>query len=119
MIKFEFYSTPGHGYLKVPLQLLRELQISQLISRYSYIDTHDNVYCEEDCDMGIVCTRLELDKIKFEINDTFYVDEEEDFEFTDQFETYDGDEEIGCVEQRSDGLEMFLTQEYEEEAEEI
>ena len=78
MKTLEFYSTPGHGYLKVPLQLLRELQISQLISGYSYIDNKDNVYCEEDCDMAIVCTRMKLDNIEFSIIE-HYVDEDDDF----------------------------------------
>ena len=111
MKTLEFYSTPGHGYLKVPLQLLRELQISQLISGYSYIDNKDNVYCEEDCDMAIVCTRMKLDNIDFSIIE-HYVDEDDDFSFTDQFDKYHGDEEIGQVEQRAEGLESFMFEEW-------
>ena len=78
--RFVFHETPGHGYLEVPLDFLRELEISQLISGYSYMGDNESgetmVYCEEDCDMGIVCTRMELDEIKFEIDDE-YEDEEE------------------------------------------
>ena len=51
------------------------LEISQLISGYSYMGENENgvmmVYCEEDVDMGIVCTRMELDEIKFEIDDEY------------------------------------------------
>ena len=123
--RFVFHETPGHGYLEVPLDFLRELEISQLISGYSYMGENAltgkmMVYCEEDCDMGIVCTRMELDGIKFEIDDEY--EDEEDEPFTDQFEPYDGDTELGEVEQNTDGLEEFLgygdEEEWEEEEEE-
>jgi hypothetical protein len=101
----------------VPLSFLRELEISQLISGYSYMGENEHgemmVYCEEDCDMGIVCTRMELDEIKFEIDDEF--EDEEDEPFTDQFEPYDGDVELGEIEQNTDGLEEFLGYGEEEE----
>lgn len=122
--RFVFHETPGHGYLEVPLSFLRELEISQLISGYSYMGDNESgetvVYCEEDCDMGIVCTRMELDEIKFEIDDEY--EDEEDEPFTDQFEPYDGDVGLGEVEQNTDGLEEFLgygdEEEWEEEEEE-
>ena len=109
--RFTFHETPGHGYLEVPIDFLRELSISQLISGYSYMGEDANgdtvVYCEEDCDMGIVCTRMELDGIKFEIEDVY--EEEEDGRWTDQFESYDGDfSDFGELTQRTEGLEEFL-----------
>ncbi len=107
---FEFYSTPGHGYLKVPLQTLRELQISQLLSKGSFIDAYDNVYCEEDCDMALVCTRMKLDGIEFEINNIYIEENDDGLTMVDYFDTYQGDYEIGNVEQRSDGLEAFIYQ---------
>ena len=96
--RFVFHETPGHGYLEVPLDFLRELEISQLISGYSYMGENAltgkmMVYCEEDCDMGIVCTRMELDGIKFEIDDEYEDEEDEPFEVEDltnlQFPSWD------------------------------
>jgi hypothetical protein len=116
--RFTFHETPGHGYLEVPLEFLRELQISQLISGYSYMGEDAKgdtvVYCEEDCDMGVVCTRMELDGISFEIEDVY--EDEEDGRWTDQFESYDGDfGDFGELEQRTEGLEEFLGLGEEEE----
>lgn len=44
---FTFYSDPGHGWLAVPLELVRELRLA--VSNYSYIDAVF-YYLEEDCD---------------------------------------------------------------------
>ena len=50
---------------------------------------------------------MELDSIKFEIEDVF--EEEEDGRWTDQFESYDGDfGDFGELTQRAEGLEEFL-----------
>ncbi len=46
-----FYQDPGHGWLKVPLELLVELGIENQISGYSYMSL-DHAYLEEDCDAG-------------------------------------------------------------------
>jgi hypothetical protein len=48
---FNFYSDPGHGWVKVPIALLRELYIERKISKYSYVN-NGNAYLEEDCDAG-------------------------------------------------------------------
>jgi len=106
--QFTFFETPGHGYLQVPLEFLRQLEIQHLISRYSYTAKNDAgdkvVFCEEDCDMAIVCTRMELDGIKFQIDDE-YVDDD----WRDELDHYDGDyDEYGELPQRTDGLEQFL-----------
>jgi len=47
--KFKFYSDPGHGWLKVPLDLLAYLGILGDISSYSYMQGNF-AYLEEDCD---------------------------------------------------------------------
>lgn len=44
-----FYSDPGHGWLKVPLKLLEQLQIHDQISPYSYVK-NTCAYLEEDAD---------------------------------------------------------------------
>ena len=50
-MNYKFYTDPGHGWLEVPLKELLELNISQNISKYSYISSNKQfVYLEEDCD---------------------------------------------------------------------
>ena len=46
---FDFYSDPGHGWLKVEMAILRELGIADKISAYSHM-MGDYAYLEEDCD---------------------------------------------------------------------
>ncbi len=49
---FDFYEDPGHGWLKVPRKLLRELRIEDKVSSYSF-QYGDFAYLEEDCDMTL------------------------------------------------------------------
>lgn len=49
---FEYFSDPGHGWLKVPLDLVDRLGILHAISPYSYY-RHGFLYLEEDCDMPL------------------------------------------------------------------
>lgn len=49
-MKFNFYTDPGHGWLKVPMKLLKELKIEKDISCHSYY-RKGHVYLEEDCDL--------------------------------------------------------------------
>lgn len=49
---FPCYSDPGHGWAKVPRLLLKELEIEQQVSAYSY-QKGDFVYLEEDADMSL------------------------------------------------------------------
>ena len=46
---FDFISDPGHGWVKVPMSLLRELCISKQITTYSY-RRGAYAYLEEDLD---------------------------------------------------------------------
>lgn len=52
MRKFDFYSDPSHGWLKVQRKELVELGIETQISGYSY-QKGDAVYLEEDRDASI------------------------------------------------------------------
>lgn len=52
---FDFYSDPGHGWLKVPRRLLDELEIADRISRFSY-ERGQYVYLEQDKDTGTFMT---------------------------------------------------------------
>lgn len=60
------YADRGHAWGKVKREVLQNLGIEDAISSYSY-QYNDNVYLEEDCDLDILCQRLNRDgvKIKF------------------------------------------------------
>jgi len=48
--KFDFYSDPAHGWLKVTMRELLDLGIADKITGYSYMKG-ENVYLEEDSDL--------------------------------------------------------------------
>lgn len=50
-ITLNFYQDPGHGWARVPLQLLQDLNISEQVSSYSYM-RGGYAYLEEDCDLS-------------------------------------------------------------------
>ena len=58
MKKYDFYSDPGHGWLKVKRKELEELGIANKITEYSY-QRGDFVYLEEDADASIFIEALE------------------------------------------------------------
>jgi hypothetical protein len=45
----QWHIDPGHGWLRVPLELLADDELRQSISGYSYMDS-EFAYLEEDCD---------------------------------------------------------------------
>jgi hypothetical protein len=47
--QFDYIVDPGHGWVKVPFELLRELGIEKQITSHSYY-YQGHVYLEEDCD---------------------------------------------------------------------
>ena len=49
---FDFISDPGHGWVKVPFDLLQTLGITANISHYSYM-RGANAYLEEDYDASL------------------------------------------------------------------
>lgn len=59
--KYKFYHDPGHGWLAVPKEHLRQLGIADKISQYSY-EKGNTAYLEEDCDATtfIVALRLRI-----------------------------------------------------------
>jgi hypothetical protein len=50
--RIRFIEDPGHGWIKVPLNLIAALGIASQISTYSYMD-QAFAYLEEDCDLSI------------------------------------------------------------------
>jgi hypothetical protein len=49
----KIYSDPGHGWVRVPLQLLQDLKIAEDISPFSY-RRNGHAYLEEDGDLGLL-----------------------------------------------------------------
>lgn len=49
--EYVFFSDPGHGWLEVPYEFIRYMNIGGTISKYSYFH-EGKVYLEEDCDAG-------------------------------------------------------------------
>ena len=63
-----FYSDPGHAWLKVSKWDLKELDIADKISRYSYMNGN-NAYLEEDCDAGIYLNALKNIGLNYNIEE--------------------------------------------------
>ena len=57
-MKLNYYSDPGHGWVKVPKKIIKELGIEDKISSYSYMKD-DFVYLEEDGDLTLFCKTME------------------------------------------------------------
>jgi hypothetical protein len=51
------YADPGHGWVKVPFKLLRQLDIVDDISMFSYMK-NNNVYLEEDMDYPLFFKKM-------------------------------------------------------------
>jgi hypothetical protein len=59
-ITLTYHITERHGYIEVPLSLLRKLRISKLISEYSK-KLRRTVFVEEDGDATLLTKRLKLE----------------------------------------------------------
>jgi hypothetical protein len=66
-MEIKFLSDPGHGWLRVPLQLLNDWNISNKISDYSY-KTTNFAYLEEDCDASIFIDEAKKRNYKYSIH---------------------------------------------------
>jgi len=64
---FDFVSDPAHGWVKVPVSLLRELGIAGKITSYSY-RKGKNAYLEEDVDATLFVNAF---KKRFGVNPKF------------------------------------------------
>lgn len=58
-VNLTYHITERHGYIEVPLSLLRKLKISKLISEYSKV-LRRTVFVEEDGDATLLTKRLKL-----------------------------------------------------------
>ena len=59
--QFDYIQDAGHGWVKVPFELLRELEIADKITYYSYYN-RGQVYLEEDND---TCTFMNAYHARF------------------------------------------------------
>jgi len=50
--QINYHTDPGHGWLEVPMAVLKELEIYDMITYFSY-KKDGMAYLEEDCDMGL------------------------------------------------------------------
>jgi|688.fasta_scaffold698654_2 hypothetical protein len=50
-LSLNFYCDPGHGWVKISIDKLKQLGIADKISRYSYM-RKNYAYLEEDCDLS-------------------------------------------------------------------
>lgn len=65
-MRFNFYSDPSHGWLKVPKSLLVKLGISSQITQYSY-QKQEFVYLEEDQDLTLFIKTMKKSNLNFKI----------------------------------------------------
>lgn len=63
-ITLNVYSDSGHGWVRVPMSLLNQLQITDKISCHSY-KRGDFAYLEEDRDAYILTEAMKLHEIKY------------------------------------------------------
>jgi hypothetical protein len=67
-MKFDFYEDPGHGWLKVPVKLLEDLEIAHRITHYSYLNRRrDHAFLEEDVDAPLFIRTMK-EKRDIEVN---------------------------------------------------
>ena len=58
---YKFYTDPGHGWMEVDFQELKDLELVDKISPYSYIKpAEQKVLLEEDCDAPLFIGTLEV-----------------------------------------------------------
>tara|TARA_Y100000034_G_C6812927_1_gene365504 strand:+ start:155 stop:472 length:318 start_codon:yes stop_codon:yes gene_type:complete len=72
---YEVHTDPGHGWAKVSLEELRDLNADlQKISGYSYIGKHEGetfIYLEEDQDILVLIKALGINDIEFEFKEIY------------------------------------------------
>lgn len=53
-MKLNFHSDPSHGWLEIPMFMIKDLGIGEHISEYSYMSVNGRiVYLEEDVDAAL------------------------------------------------------------------
>jgi hypothetical protein len=63
-ITLNYFTDPGHGWVKIKVDVLKKLGISDKISPFSYRNG-DNAFLEEDCDCSVLIKELKDRGIEF------------------------------------------------------
>jgi len=65
MKQINYYASPSHGWIKVKIKDLYDLDILLDVSEYSFITSDlQEAYLEEDCDAGLFVESFGKDKIE-------------------------------------------------------
>jgi len=123
-----FYETPNHGYLRVPGDICRKLNISQSFSPFSYYFKEekkdkpeyyvDTFFLEEDLDYRLFLKRCELDQIKVNIDEVYIIkSQEDDIIFSNQPIGKDNSDRnrFGKLKQNLLGLSDIIGEDFNEE----
>jgi len=65
-LKLNYFTDPGHGWVSVKLQTLKDLGIADKVSHYSYIRGL-SAYLEEDCDLGLLYQACDSRGLKIDL----------------------------------------------------
>jgi len=58
-VEFTYHQDPGHGWVEVPVSIIKQYNIVDKISVFSYYDSKRKlVYLEEDCDADLIWKAL-------------------------------------------------------------
>lgn len=67
---FNFFSDPSHGWCEVSSDLIKQLNIADKISAYSYFN-NGMAYLEEDCDYSRLVSALIDAGLSYELNEIY------------------------------------------------
>lgn len=68
IIQLTFITDPSHGWLEVPIQLIKQLNIQNNITNCSYMN-NKNVYLEEDLDAPTFLFHAKSNGLNIKINE--------------------------------------------------
>lgn len=69
-ITLNIYNDPGHGWVKVSIDLLKRLGLINQVSSYSYIK-NNHAYLEEDCDLSLLLDTLDQCNIRYKLKHNY------------------------------------------------
>ena len=67
-LSLSYFTDPGHGWVSVKIDTLKNLGIADQISHYSYM-RGKSAYLEEDCDLGLLLRTLDEQGIAFRFDE--------------------------------------------------
>ena len=67
---FIYHTDSGHGWVETEKEFLKQLNIDNLITGYSY-EYGDKAYLEEDCDLSTLIKALEAQNITYTLKEVY------------------------------------------------